>query len=69
MSNLSGVLSVFMFVTMPSGRDKRVSLALIPCDYEDREAIMARFIEDNSIRVPRTSLHAEFILRDPVYSF
>ena len=69
MSNLSGVLSVFMFVTMPSGRDKRVSLASIPCDYEDREAIMARFVEDNSIRVHRVSLHAEFVLREPVYVF
>ena len=67
MSNLFGSLSVFMFVTLPSGRDKRVTLASIPCELREREEIFRKFVDDNGSRLLKVTLHAEFVARDSVY--
>ena len=66
MSHLYGFLSIFMFVTMPSGRDKRVTLATIQCEYAEREAVFRKFIDDNGSRLLKAHCHAEFVMREPV---
>lgn len=66
MDKLFGSLSVFMFVTMPNGRDKRVSLATIPCDYAERETLFRKFIDDNGALLLKARCHAEFVMREPV---
>jgi hypothetical protein len=67
MPKLFGSLSVFMFITLPSGRDKRVTLASIPCDYSEREEMFRKFIDDNGSRLLKAPLHAEFVARDSVF--
>ena len=66
MSDLFGTLSVFMFVTMPSGRDKRVSLASIPCCYAQRDEVFRKFVDDNGSRLLKADLYAQFMLRESV---
>ena len=38
-----GTLSIFTFVTLPNGRQKRATLASIPCDYSDRKDVLIAF--------------------------
>lgn len=66
MSHLYGFLSIFMFVTMPSGRDKRVTLATIQCEYAEREAVFRKFVDDNGPYLIKAQLCAEFVMREPV---
>ena len=67
MSHLFGSLSVFMFVALPNGRDKRVTLASIPCDYAEREEVFRKFVDDNGPRLLKSLIHAEFVARESVY--
>jgi hypothetical protein len=62
-----GSLSVFMFVTLPSGSDKRVMLASIPSDYSERDEMFRKFIDANGSRLLKASVHAEFVARESVY--
>lgn len=66
MEKFFGSLSVFMFVTMPNGRDKRVSLATIPCEYAERESVFRSFVDANGSCLLKSRLHAEFVMRDYV---
>jgi hypothetical protein len=43
MESFFGTLSVFTFVTLPDGREKRVSLARIPCEYTERKDTFLAF--------------------------
>ena len=43
MENFFGTLSIFTFVTLPSGHEKRVTLANIPCEYAQRKATFLAF--------------------------
>lgn len=60
-----GSLSIFMFVTLPSGRDKRVTLATIPCERVDCEDLFSKFVEDNGARL-KSEIHAEFVAREMI---
>ena len=66
MEQFFGSLSIVMFVTMPNGRDKRVTLATIPCAYAEREAVFRKFIDDNGSRLLKAHCYAEFVLRELV---
>ena len=66
MPDLFGTLCVFMFVVMPTGRHKRVSLASIPCDYVERDEVFRKFVDNNGSRLLKADLCAEFVLREPV---
>ena len=66
MEHFFGSLSIVMFVTMPNGRDKRVTLATIPCEYAEREAVFRKFIDDNGSRLLKAHCLAEFVMRQPV---
>lgn len=66
-ANIFGSLSVFLIVSLPSGRSKRVSLASIPCEYAEREAVFSKFTEDNRHHLVKAALFAEFVMREPVY--
>ena len=37
MEEIFGTLTVYTFVTLPDGQEKRASLARIPCEYAKRE--------------------------------
>ena len=56
-----------MFVALPNGRDKRVTLASIPCDYAEREEVFRKFVDDNGPRLLKSLIHAEFVARESVY--
>lgn len=60
-----GTLSIFMFVTLPNGRYKRASLASIPCEYSEREAVFRQFIDGN-YQLLKASCGAEFVFRTTV---
>ena len=62
-----GSLSIFMFVTLPNGRDKRVSLASIPCERVDCEALFRKFVDENGARLLKSDIHAEFVAREMIY--
>lgn len=60
-------LTVFVPVlnaTSPA-RPKRVKLATIWCEYVDRHAVVAQFMNANS-RLLDGDLHAEFVLREGI---
>ena len=68
MENVSGTLSILMFVTMPNGHLKRVTLASIHCEYAERETVFRKFINDNGTHLLRDSgCVAEFVMREPVF--
>ena len=60
-----GTLSIFMFVTLPNGRDKRANLASIPCEYSEREAVFREFMDSN-YQLLKASCGAEFVFRTTV---
>ncbi len=64
MNEFYGVLSVFMFITLPSGRDKKVTLATIPCSYAEKENALGEFKEANYNL--GAHVFAEFSFREPV---
>lgn len=64
MSHFYGSLIISMFVTMPSGRDKRVKLATIHCEYAEREAVYRKFVDDNGSRLLKADCYAEFVVRE-----
>lgn len=55
-----GVLSVFTFVTLPNGREKRVTLASIPCEYAERKGKFLDFKMANPGLAEAQHLGAEF---------
>lgn len=66
MSHFFGVLSVFTFVVLPNGRERRVTLASIHCEYAERESVLRKFVDDNGARLLKAPIGAEFVLREPV---
>lgn len=66
MSKLYGNLSVFMYVVLPTGHEKRVSLASIPCEYEQREAVFRKFVDCNGHRLMKDYPQAQFVFRESV---
>ena len=65
MSHFFGVLSVFTFVVLPNGRERRVTLAAIPCEYAERESALRKFVDDN-VWLLKARMGAEFVVREPV---
>ena len=67
MNDFHGFLSVFMFVTLPHnrGRDKKVTLATIPCAYTERERCLSEFREANYNL--GAHVFAEFTFRESVF--
>jgi hypothetical protein len=60
MESFFGTLSVFTFVTLPGGREKRVTLASIPCDYSERKGKFLDFRMANPNLVEGMHLGARF---------
>ena len=64
-----GVLSVFTFVTLPNGRDKRVNLASIGCSYSERKEKFAEFKNVNASLAKASQLGAEFKFQEFVTTY
>jgi hypothetical protein len=64
-----GTLSIFTFVTLPNGREKRVTLASIPCDYSERKGKFFDFKMANPNIVDGMHLGARFTYNEPVDSY
>jgi UDP-N-acetylmuramyl tripeptide synthase len=68
MENCFGMLSFFIFVTVPAGgervREKRVTLASVSCEYSDCKAVLENFRDENPMLHKANRIHAEFIMRE-----
>lgn len=67
--NLFGTLSVFTFVTLPDGREKRVTLASIDCDYSERKGKFLDFKMANPNIVEGMHLGARFTYNEWVSTY
>jgi hypothetical protein len=67
--NLFGTLSVFTFVTLPNGREKRVTLASINCDYSERKDKFLAFKMANPNIVEGMHLGARFTYSEWVSTY
>ncbi len=67
--NLFGTLSVFTFVTLPDGREKRVTLASIECDYSERKGKFLDFKMANPNIVEGMHLGARFTYSEWVSTY
>jgi hypothetical protein len=64
-----GTLSVFTFVTLPNGREKRVTLANIPCDYSERKDVFLAFKVANPSHAEGMHLGARFAYSEWVSTY
>ena len=68
MENCFGMLSFFIFVTVPTGggrsREKRVTLASFSCEHSDCKSLLENFRDENPMLQKATRIHAEFVMRD-----
>jgi hypothetical protein len=62
--NLFGTLSIFTFVTLPDGREKRATLAIIDCEYAERKDKFLAFQMANPNIVEGMHLGARFTFSD-----
>jgi hypothetical protein len=71
MENCFGMLSFFIFVTVPAGaertREKRVTLASVGCEFSDCEAVLEKFRDENPMLHKATRIHAEFVMRELIH--
>lgn len=61
-----GYLRVFMFILLPNGREKRVNLATIPCNYSERHTAFRQFMDDNSVTLMKAHCGAQFVMNELV---
>lgn len=67
--NFFGTLSVFTFVTLPNGREKKVTLASINCEYSERKAKFLDFKVANPNISDNMDLSARFNFSDWVGTY
>jgi hypothetical protein len=64
-----GTLSIFTFVTVPNGREKRVTLASIPCEYSERKDKFLEFKMANPNIAEGMHLCSKFTLSEWVNTY